>query len=160
LPKLRCESSGKKNNLVNKLKTKNILCILDTKKFFLKKYIIFISALLWFCFSVWLFTLPGSAIPQFDLFTKLQGDKLIHALIFLILSLLFLFSLKIILPVYKQYKNWYILLIILICCYGLLIEFIQEKYIPYRSYDIGDVIADVIGSIIAFKIYVRYWAKK
>lgn len=126
----------------------------------MKKYLIFIPTIIWFCFSVWLFTLPGSAIPQFDLFTRLQGDKLIHALIFIILSILFLLSLKTILPCFKKYKIWYVLLITVICLYGLIIEFIQEKYIPYRSYDIGDVVADIAGSVIAFKLFVKYWAKK
>lgn len=126
----------------------------------MKKYFIFIPTIVWFCFSVWLFTLPGSAIPQFDLFTRLQGDKLIHALIFITLGLLFLLSLKTILPCFRKYRIWYVLIITVICFYGLIIEFIQEKYIPYRSYDIGDVVADIVGSIIAFKIFVRYWVKK
>jgi amino acid permease len=49
----------------------------------------FIPGFIWWAITFWLFTLPGSAIPKFDLFHELQGDKLVHAFLFIVLSLLF-----------------------------------------------------------------------
>ena len=43
--------------------------------------------------------------------------------------------------------------------YGIIMEFVQKYFIPNRSFDIGDILADTIGSIaglvIATKVYIK-----
>ena len=48
----------------------------------------------------------------------------------------------------------------IIClCYGIMIEYIQRYFIPNRSFDVGDIIADGVGSlagvIFSFKRYIK-----
>lgn len=125
----------------------------------MKKVVLFIPAIVWFTISLWLFTLPGSALPKLDLFNKFQGDKLVHAVIFFILGIAFMYPLQSL----KNRKNKFILFITLttlFIAYGIAIEFIQDLYIPFRSFDVGDILADIFGSICALWFGVKYWAKK
>jgi VanZ family protein len=126
----------------------------------LSKILKFIPAILWLMISFWLFTLPGSAIPEFDTFHKLQGDKLIHAFIFFLLGYLFIAPLKHNITTTKKRLNWFIAITILLMLYGIGIEFIQKHYIPFRSFDLGDIIADCIGSLLALKFAFKVWGKE
>ena len=42
--------------------------------------------------------------------------------------------------------------------YGLLIEFVQDRLVTNRSWDMGDVVADFAGSIIG--VVAWNWYKK
>ncbi|HMZ45646.1 MAG TPA: VanZ family protein [Chitinophagaceae bacterium] len=126
----------------------------------MKKILIFVPGFIWLIISLWLFTLPGTAIPKFDLFTKLQGDKLIHAIIFIVLCISFLLPLHNIQPYCANNKFWFLFIILVFGMYGLAIEFVQEKFIKFRSFDVGDIVADWVGCFIGFKLFIRYWIKK
>ncbi|MES1218090.1 MAG: VanZ family protein, partial [Bacteroidota bacterium] len=43
--------------------------------------------------------------------------------------------------------------------YGVIMEYVQKYFIPNRSFDIGDILADTIGSIaglvVATKIFIK-----
>jgi len=39
--------------------------------------------------------------------------------------------------------------------YGIVMEIVQHYFIPFRSFDIGDMIADSIGAIAGYFISVR-----
>jgi VanZ family protein len=109
----------------------------------------FIPGIIWFFITFWLFTLPGSNVPKFDLFQQLQGDKLVHAFLFFVLCILFMlplikwrFSLKI--------RGMIILIISFVFIgYGIAIEFIQRDFIENRSFDFWDIVADIIGCLLA-----------
>ena len=68
-------------------------------------------------------------------------DKLIHFFAFFILSVATLFAFQ----VTRIFQC-----ILLIICFGICIEVIQY-FIPYRSFEILDIIADIIGALIGFK---------
>jgi VanZ family protein len=124
----------------------------------LKKYVGFGLAFLYFLITLWLFTLPGTAIPHVDLFDTFQVDKWVHALIFFGLCWLYMNPiLSIDKSNYSKIKI-FILITSIAIGYGISIEFIQRDYIPNRSFDIWDIVADTIGSILAliwFKRKVR-----
>jgi VanZ family protein len=44
--------------------------------------------------------------------------------------------------------------------YGLSIEIIQDRLVTNRSFDLGDLLADFIGSIIGVWLWVRYKKNK
>ena len=44
-------------------------------------------------------------------------------------------------------------------CYGIAMEFVQKYFIPNRSFDVGDIIADGIGSIIGILYSLRRYKK-
>jgi hypothetical protein len=123
-------------------------------KFFLlnQTFKAFTPAILFFFFTLYLFTLPGEKIPKIDWMDAIQGDKWIHAGLFFVLMFLLGYALPKI--------NWatstklIFLLAALFCCvvYGIIIEFVQKNYIPFRSFDMGDIAADMMGCIIGYYV--------
>ena len=98
----------------------------------------FISMLLVMYFSA----VPSSSIPNIAALSFLT-DKMIHALIFLYLSFIGL----------NCYFNISKLLLLgMIFSFGLVIEIIHF-YHPYRFFEIPDLIANLIGILMALAIF-------
>ena len=104
----------------------------------LYKVIFFLSLILIMYFSI----LPASSIPNIAALSFLT-DKMIHALIFLYLSFIGLNS-------YFNISNLWLL--VLIFLFGLVIEIIHF-YHPYRFFEILDLIANLIGILLALAIF-------
>ena len=47
-------------------------------------------------------------------------------------------------------KKYFLLIAFLCSFYGMVMEFIQKNYIPNRSFDVWDIVADCIGSFAVF----------
>jgi VanZ family protein len=86
-----------------------------------------------------LFLLPGSALPKENWFDTIRLDKLIH--VFLFAFLIFLWA-KAFDPLSRITMIYLAGAAIL---YGILIELSQELFVPNRSMDIFDIIADIAG---------------
>lgn len=126
-------------------------------KFFILKLVFrFIPGIIWLAITFWLFTLPGAAIP-YTLFY--QADKLVHIFLFVVLCLSFMFPFKNVHYSTQIKRIIFFVLITLFIVYGIVIEFIQRDYIANRSFDIGDIIADSIGCLVALLFAVKYWLK-
>ena len=41
------------------------------------------------------------------------------------------------------------------CFYGIAMEFVQKYFIPFRSFDFGDIIADGIGCVAGYYFSVK-----
>ena len=98
----------------------------------------FLSLLLVMFFSA----VPASSIPNIAALSFLT-DKMIHALIFLYLSFI---ALNCCFDISK------LLLLALIFSFGLVIEIIHF-YHPYRFFEIPDLIANLIGILLALVIF-------
>lgn len=91
----------------------------------------------------------------------IQLDKWIHIFLFGIMALTLCWT------VYKNNhrhttKNttWFIVAALICLAYGIIMEFVQKNYIPNRSFDNGDIIADAIGSFLGAGFgYYRYIKK-
>ena len=57
-------------------------------------------------------------------------------------------------------QKTFIILITIALLYGFLIEIIQDRFVTNRSYDMGDIAADFIGSIIGAAAWYRYKKNK
>lgn len=90
-----------------------------------------------------LFCLPGSALPSESWFGKIHLDKWIHVGLFIVLFLFFSISFDL------SFKAKLLLLVACIL-YGFLVEFVQDKFIPNRGWDILDVVADGAGAVLGF----------
>lgn len=75
-----------------------------------------------------------------------QLDKLVHILLFGVLCFLFCKSAS---------QKYFLLITVSISLYGLMMEFVQKNYIPNRSFDIWDVVADTAGSLAAIFIILK-----
>lgn len=95
-----------------------------------------------------LFFTPGNEFPEVNWFNKLYLDKVLHAGMFSFLAFLFIYPRR---KKDRVSKNLWIT-IILCCCtlYGLAVEVIQALFIPYRSGDVWDFVADLTGTLIVF----------
>lgn len=49
-----------------------------------------------------------------------------------------------------------------LCClgYGIIMEFVQKNYIPNRSFDTGDIVADAVGCLAGLLFSRRVYIKK
>jgi VanZ family protein len=101
--------------------------------------------------------LPGDDLPTTHAWMDMTFlDKWVHAIMFAVLTFLFL------LPVadstmFRQQKRHYIIRICLsVCILGITTEFIQKFYIPTREFDLLDWAADSAGVLIAFFYCRKY----
>lgn len=106
-------------------------------------------AILWFIIMCVLFFLPGSALPEeHGWMILIRIDKLVHIFLFAILFLLWRIAFNL------KFRNYTIWLIFLVVAYGLAVELIQKYWIPGRSFDLYDVLADTIGCLVGLLIYM------
>jgi VanZ family protein len=76
-------------------------------------------------------------------------DKVVHGFMYFLLSLSWLNTLG----SKKENVNYVLQILFLITLYGIIIEVLQEVLTTYRHGDIKDVIANIIGAIIAVLVF-------
>jgi VanZ family protein len=108
---------------------------------------LYLPAVAWLAFTLFLFTLPGSAIPEEPWMKGLPIDKLVHLFLFAVLVLLFAS------PALKKQVQWTSVAIKLwlplaAIAYGIAVEFIQLHWIPNRGFEVWDIVADSAGAIL------------
>ena len=116
-------------------------------------------AIAWLLFVTILLCTPGSRLPKINWNDKIWLDKWAH--IFLFLVLVFLWC-RIFWKSTSTIKNKKIFITItfLSVIYGIAMEVIQHYFIPFRSFDYGDMIADAVGSVAGYFISVNRFLKK
>jgi len=111
------------------------------------KLIKIIPALLWSGIIFFLCFLPGSQLPKEDWLDKIYFDKIVHAILYLILFFLIIRIAE------KLTKPVLFIASILCITEGILIEFVQgSSLIQNRSFDMYDIVANIIGVFIALTI--------
>jgi len=119
----------------------------------------FIPAICWLIISTVLLTIPGSSFPKKNWLGTIWIDKWVHIGIFTIMSVLWC---RAILQKHyekKRLKNIFWGLGIIWLSYGIGMEFVQKYYIPNRSFDMGDIIADAAGCTIGVVYSIRRYIK-
>jgi VanZ family protein len=119
------------------------------KKYFGKLFI----PLAWTITIQVLLCLPGSTLPDTSGFFAIPNlDKVVHIIIFgtLVGLWCFYFSRKISSP--QKLKLTFFIVFLLAAFNGIIIEYIQKYYIPNRTFDQGDIIADILSAAIAYGI--------
>ena len=106
------------------------------------KSLLFIGLFYTFFITI-IFLLPSSELPKVEIF----NDKVIHTLLYIILSFVWLLFFFIYNNRNILFKN--LLGILLLCIvYGIIIEILQQLLITSRQADINDVMSNLLGSII------------
>ena len=120
--------------------------------FFMRKTLLkLIPAILWFFITFWLLTIPGKNLPDTGgWLDKLYADKLIHIALFAILTWLFFRPFAAKPGVVKRL----ILIAVAATAYGIVMEFVQKYWIPNRSFSLGDIAADSVGSFLPLLIFL------
>jgi hypothetical protein len=129
----------------------------------LKKVQVFlIAAIGWFIISVILLTLPGSDFPEEGWFDKIWLDKWIHIGMFSVMVALWCKSLQLLKPnsSSQKLKQLFIVTAIIFLGYGITMEFVQKYFIPFRSFDVLDILADGIGCAVGLVFSIRRYIKR
>jgi hypothetical protein len=117
-------------------------------------------AVVWTIIIFVLLALPGSMLPPEGNFAIPDFDKYVHMGIFGLFVVLWsvYYAVR---PVFNN-KHLFFRLFIISCAYGTAMEFVQKYFIPFRDFDLYDILADVIGSCIGYLfmlLTVRWWRK-
>lgn len=94
------------------------------------------GAVLWTSIILFACTIPGNEIPKVNLFDHF--DKVVHFALFFIFYCLWFFR-------WKAKWLWFILSILL----GFAVEWYQLAFVPGRSFDVWDGVADSFGALVA-----------
>ncbi|MFZ1687967.1 MAG: VanZ family protein [Flavobacteriales bacterium] len=112
---------------------------------------IFRWALLWALCILVLCLIPGQALPEWDWFSLLDLDKLVHAGMFGVLAVLLADALR-----KRDGLSRYVLMgCLLSIAYGVATELMQGLEAMGRRTDPSDVVANTVGALIGV-LYVRW----
>jgi len=118
------------------------------KRYFASLYI----AIGWTLILLVLLTLPGNMLPNEAAFRIPNLDKWVHCGLFG--GFVFLWGLYASVKKFSTRKNLriYFALFITASLLGITTEYIQKYFIPFRDFELGDIIADLIGAGIAYGV--------
>jgi VanZ family protein len=109
-------------------------------------------AIAWTVLIQVLLCLPGSTLPSGGLFNIPQLDKIAHIILFGGFTGLWCYYYYLKGKPVEKLKKIFFIVYLLAAANGIILEFIQLNFIPNRSFDDGDIIADLISSSIAYGI--------
>ncbi|MCY7420918.1 MAG: VanZ family protein, partial [Chitinophagaceae bacterium] len=113
----------------------------------------FYLPVIFFAISFILLVLPGNELPKSKLFFN-GFDKIVHILLFSVLTFLFCRPFKLASANNEVKSKWFVIITLGAIIYGALMEFVQLHFVPFRSFELGDILADTLGALSAF-IYSR-----
>jgi len=111
-----------------------------------KYLIVAVSYTLWLT-AVSLTPLKGIELPSFHM-----ADKIVH-------FFLYFFFVMVWLKASSYFSHHLIYLLVIAVIWGILIEFLQEYFIPTRSGDVYDALANTLGALTAAGFY-RYYKSR
>jgi len=105
-----------------------------------------------------LLCIPGSTLPKINWPDKIWLDKWVHFFLFLML-VLFWCRAYLIKGSKVNVKKIFFTITILSVIYGIGMEIVQHYFIPFRSFDYGDMIADALGSVAGYFFSINRFRK-
>jgi hypothetical protein len=97
-----------------------------------------------------LFCLPGDRLSEAGWLEDLELDKVVHVGLFAMLVFLWCLPARWRVKDTDRLNSVYGWIAISFFAYGVIIEFVQRDLIPYRSFDLFDIVADTIGCFIGW----------
>jgi len=122
----------------------------------LKKAVYFLPAFLWFILIFILLIIPGKNLPEVTFLDKIYFDKWVHITLFAVQVHLSYTALK---KIYPFSSPVFLNAALYAWLYGIAMEFVQKYWVPNRSFDITDIIADGVGCFIAYLIFRKKYKK-
>ena len=118
------------------------------------------------CLSIlWFFLILFSSFYSFNNFVTAQpySDKLFHFFEYLVFSILFSLSFRIIFNAVPLKFN-FIFTIFLLFLFGYIIELIQENFVAMRYFDWFDILSNILGIffgiLILILLKISHYCKK
>lgn len=111
-----------------------------------------VAAIAWTIAIQVLLCLPGSDIPSGGMFDIPNLDKIVHVFLFGGVTWVWCYFIYLNSKSIRRLTTLFFIVYLAVAANGILLEFIQRDYIPNRSFDLGDIIADVLAASIAYGI--------
>jgi VanZ family protein len=109
-------------------------------------------AIAWTILIQLLLCLPGASIPSGGMFNIPELDKIAHIILFGAFTGLWCYYYYLKGKSPARLKTIFFIVYLLAAADGIIMEFVQLNYIPNRSFDTGDIVADLMASSIAYGI--------
>ena len=113
-----------------------------------------LPAITWSILIFILLALPGYMLPDEKHFSLPNLDKLVHIVLFgffvCLWSCYYACNQERIIHTHLRY----LMIALIACIYGTVMEFVQKYFIPNRNFDVFDILADVMGAAAGY-ILVR-----
>jgi VanZ family protein len=109
-------------------------------------------AIAWTIIIQILMCIPGSDLPKSGFFDIPHFDKFVHTVLFGGFVGLWCYYFYLRKKPADKLKKIFFLVFLIAAANGIIMEFVQRDYIPNRSFDEGDIIADLIASSVAYGI--------
>jgi VanZ family protein len=111
----------------------------------------------WTALTIFLLCIPGTAIPSEGVFATDGIDKVVHVILFGGIVLLWGFNLYFRRSDNQKWRKIIVMLTLFSVGLGIGLEFLQRDYIPNRSFDGYDILADSAGAVLAalYHMYVK-----
>ena len=103
----------------------------------------------WTLLTILLLCLPGSIVPGTGIFALKNVDKIIHFLMFGMNVLFWGWHYETSPRSSKELKIIVLGATAMMITIGIVMEYVQMYFIPNRTFDTGDIVADIVGSILA-----------
>lgn len=103
--------------------------------------------LAWSILTQVLLSIPGNLLDGSGMLRVPHLDKIAHVVLFGGLTLLWCLFLH-----YRSgfNRNVFLLVLVAVSIYGVAVEFFQFYFIPNRSFDVYDIVADVCGALCGY----------
>ena len=92
-----------------------------------------------------LFCLPGQEFRHINWLDKIHFDKFAHIGLFSVLVFLWILPPLSRVTDKQKINRMYLWIAVAFVAYGIAIEFIQLNFVPHRSFDFFDIVANTIG---------------
>jgi VanZ family protein len=102
----------------------------------------------WTIFTQILVSIPGKFLEGPGLFSIPHLDKVAHVILFGGMSIFWIIFFHFRKDASKKYIP--VLIVLMLAAYGVAIEYYQLNFIPNRSFDVGDIVADVCGAMCGY----------
>ncbi|HEV8271404.1 MAG TPA: VanZ family protein [Chitinophagaceae bacterium] len=118
-----------------------------------------VFAIIWLLIITILLCIPGTALPKIKWDSKIWLDKWIHVFLFMVLVILWSKAYAGKKNIQNNTRKIFFQIMILGFFYGILMELVQKYFIPYRSFDLIDMIADAAGCVVGYFISIKRFVK-
>ena len=112
-------------------------------------------AVIWLLLVTSLLCIPGTKLPKITWQDKIWLDKWVHIFLFMILVTLWSKAYSNIKDTHSCSRKIFLQIMITGIVYGIAMEIVQKYFIPFRSFDVGDIIADAIGCFVGYLISIK-----
>jgi len=99
-------------------------------------------------YTLWLTAISLTPMEGIHLPSFSYADKIVHFFLYFFLTVFWLLA-------YPQLWHKKLRFILIVILWGIAIEFLQEYFIPTRSGDIFDALANTLGGIVGMSLFHR-----